>query len=319
MTGSVLGALVLALVLGAGLPWLGVRMMASSLAAGPRVPNYRGRPVFAGLGVVWLLWAGAAIIAGAAGSSVVPWTGTRIPLLALAGSLALVAFALGLFDDAYGDPSARGFKGHLSALVRGRLTTGGVKLLGVSSASFVVSLVLVQVRFDRLPTPALIASALAVGAAIALTSNFVNLLDVRPGRALKAYAALAACGVISTAIGLHPFAERVSSSAALADALFIGVFAAGPVLATWSRDLGELGMLGDAGANPAGAVAGLLIVAGLPPWGIGIYLAVMVLLNLASERVSFTRVIESNAALSWLDMLGRVPPDSTGPAEPGSD
>ncbi len=319
MTDSMLTAAVLALGLGVVVPWLGVRLMAPSLAAGPRVPNFRGRPVFAGLGVVWLLWAGAAILAGVAGSSVVPWDGTRIPVLALAGPLALVAFALGLFDDAYGDPAARGFRGHLSAMLRGRLTTGGAKLLGVSSASFVVALVLVRARFDRPPTPALIAGALAVGAAIALTSNFINLLDVRPGRALKAYSLLVACGVVSASIGLHPAGQRIAPDAVLADGLFLAAFAIGPVLATWRWDLGEVGMLGDAGANPAGAVAGLLIVAGLPVWGIGLYLVVMVVLNLASERISFTRIIESSTVLCRLDMLGRLPLDRDGSAEPASD
>jgi UDP-N-acetylmuramyl pentapeptide phosphotransferase/UDP-N-acetylglucosamine-1-phosphate transferase len=65
-------------------------------------------------------------------------------------------------------------------------------------------------------------------------------------------------------------------------------------------------MLGDAGANPAGAVAGTLVVIGLPLWGMFVYLGVVFGLNLASELVSFSRVIEGNAFLHRLDMLGRT-------------
>ena len=69
-------------------------------------------------------------------------------------------------------------------------------------------------------------------------------------------------------------------------------------------------MLGDAGANPAGAVAGLFMVAGLPIWGLALFSVTVLTLNLASERWSFTRIIEGNRSLSWLDGLGRLPADS---------
>jgi hypothetical protein len=145
------------------------------------------------------------------------------------------------------------------------------------------------------------------GAAVALTSNLINLMDLRPGRALKCYSVLAIAGALICAAGL---ADRQSaapfSSATFVSAAELLVFALGPVIAVWRYDLREIGMLGDAGANPMGAVAGLLIVTGLPLWGLLGYLALVVALNLASERVSFSRVIESNAALSWLDELGRL-------------
>jgi hypothetical protein len=75
----------------------------------------------------------------------------------------------------------------------------------------------------------------------------------------------------------------------------------------WRYDLGEQGMLGDAGANPAGAVVGLLLLKVLAPWAILTGAVLMIALNLASERVSFSRVIEGNRLLAWADRLGRVP------------
>ncbi len=91
-------------------------------------------------------------------------------------------------------------------MLRGRLTTGGLKLVGIGAACLVVSMVLSGVApwgGQRL-TPGLVALVLLAGASIALTSNFVNLTDLRPGRALKVYSVLAVCAVVSTAAGLAP-------------------------------------------------------------------------------------------------------------------
>jgi hypothetical protein len=70
-------------------------------------------------------------------------------------------------------------------------------------------------------------------------------------------------------------------------------------------DLGERVMLGDCGANAVGALLGLRLAA-VParPARAGA-LAVVVGLTLASERVSFTRVIEATPVLRGLDRLGR--------------
>ena len=194
-------------------------------------------------------------------------------------------------------------------MLRGRLTTGGLKLVGIGSACLVVSMVLSGVApwgAQRL-TPGLVALVLLAGASIALTSNFVNLTDLRPGRALKVYSVLAVCAAVSTAAGLAPAVSGADPSAlgSVVGGVCLMLFLLGPVAAVWRYDVGERGMLGDAGANPMGAVAGMLIVAGLPAWGVVAYFAVMLALNLASERYSFSRLIESNAVLGRLDMLGR--------------
>jgi hypothetical protein len=93
----------------------------------------------------------------------------------------------------------------------------------------------------------------------------------------------------------------------------VGVVAAlGPLLAVWYLDLGERAMLGDMGANALGALAGALLVEALPlPW-LAACAVVLLALNLASERVSFSAVIERNGVLRRLDMLGRAPADERG-------
>lgn len=300
----VVAALVIfgSVVLGVVVPSVLVRMLVPALERTAAGVNYRDRRVFAGLGVVWLMWAGVAIIGGVLGTGL---QGDRslLPILALAGPLALVCFALGLFDDAYGSGEARGFRGHLAALVRGRLTTGGLKLLGVSAASYVAALIVGQA--SGWGSVAYL-WALVPGAGIALTANFVNLTDVRPGRALKTYSVLGVAGVASCVLGLGSAAGAASAQGAV-EAVALIVFIVGPVIAVWHYDVSERGMLGDAGANPAGAVAGLLIVSGLPWWGAVAYVVVMFALNLASERVSYSRVIEGNSFLSFIDGIGRQP------------
>ncbi|MGB4593880.1 MAG: hypothetical protein WBI63_08930 [Coriobacteriia bacterium] len=307
-------AIVLACVLGYVVPWGFVAMLAPALRTSERafVTNYRGRQVFLGLGLAWLVWAGCAIIVGTVSVSAFPAVATAT-VFTLAGPLALVAFALGMVDDALGSSEARGFRGHLMALINGRLTTGGLKLIGIGAASVVVSFVLsdispwgagwrggIQVVF-----PALLAAA-----AISLTSNFVNLTDLRPGRALKVYSVLALAGVISVVLGLGPVAMRfVGVRSPLVELLVLSIMLLGPVLAVWRYDLGEEGMLGDAGANAMGVLAGMFIVAGLPLWALAVYAAVLLGLNLLSEHVSFSALIERTTLLAWLDSLGRLPLD----------
>ena len=212
--GWIAAGLVLGLVLGLGIPWLGMRMFVPSLASSPMRANYRGREVHLGLGVVWVLWAG-----GAMGAALIVASGDAGPapagLLILAGPLALACFALGLIDDALGSRVDRGFGGHLRTLAQGRITTGMLKLVGISAASLVAGAIMSGFApWGRQgpESPALrIGLTLLAGAAIALTSNLVNLLDLRPGRALKGYSAIAlpAAGIAAFGWTAAPGADAI--------------------------------------------------------------------------------------------------------------
>lgn len=226
--------------------------------------NYRRRAVLltGGPAVAGAAIAGAAVSGGGAG-----------PLLA--GGTAAV---LGLYDDLYGDSHARGLGGHLTALRGGRLTTGMVKLAGLVVGGFAAG------RAERGRTfPALADAALVAGSA-----NLGNLLDLRPGRALKVTAAVAA--VSATAGGR---AGAVASGTAAA------------ALATLPADLSEQVMIGDCGANTVGALCGWALASALRPRGRAVCLAVVVGLTLVSERVSFTSVIERTPWLRAWDQWGR--------------
>ena len=134
---------------------------------------------------------------------------------------------------------------------------------------------------------------LADAALVALAANLGNLLDRAPGRTIKV--ALLAYVPVALAAGTSPV------GLALAPVLGAG---AGLLRA----DLRERLMLGDTGANLLGAVLGLGVVLETSRPVRTAVLVALVLLNLASERVSFSSVIARVSALRFLDELGRSRP-----------
>ena len=163
----------------------------------------------------------------------------------------------------------------------------------------------------------LVAWALAA-LAIALSANLLNLLDMRPGRALKAYVVLVSVPAVAFALAavtsynadVASYAAEIAGlvmhpweSAVVAAGLMIVLL--GPALAVWSADLGERAMLGDAGANTMGAIIGYLLTASLDLIGLAIAVAVLIALNVLSERVSFSAIIERVPPLAFIDRLGR--------------
>jgi UDP-GlcNAc:undecaprenyl-phosphate/decaprenyl-phosphate GlcNAc-1-phosphate transferase len=209
--------------------------------------------------------------------------------MAVAGGGAL---GFGVLDDLAGSGARRGLRGHLGALAHGEVTTGSVKLAGLAATGLAGGLLLGGRRSDVLINAALIAGG----------ANLLNLFDLRPGRAVKV-AALSA-GLIAAGGAGGP--DRSAGLAAVAAPLGAG-------LALLPEDLAERAMLGDAGANALGAMLGAAAAGSMPrPARVGL-LAGIIALTVASEKVSFTKVIERTPALRRLDMLGRRPAPPTAP------
>lgn len=249
--------------------------------------NHRGRMVPTGAGVVLalvvLIVEGGRALAtslGIGAASVVGPAAARSAVL-----LATIGFTLlGLLDDAAGSTEARGFRGHLGALRRGRLTTGGMKLVG----GVAVAVLAVAAARPGQGTIGLVADA----ALVAGFANLTNLLDRAPGRAIKV-------GVVAFVLLLV---------ATVADPVLAGVaVVVGAAVALLPEDLRERMMLGDAGSNGLGAALGLgVVLATTAPVRL-VTLAAVVALNVAGEIVSFTRVIEAIPPLRAADRAGRRP------------
>jgi UDP-N-acetylmuramyl pentapeptide phosphotransferase/UDP-N-acetylglucosamine-1-phosphate transferase len=264
---------------GAGAARLGLAA-AARLTARPggapwRRTNYAGRPVS-------LLGGPAVAVAATVTAILGASSGSR----AAAAVVGAVSGVVGSYDDLAGARPAqagdKGLAGHLAALRAGRVSAGAVKVAGIGAAGAVAALLTRRTSGAAGLVDGMLTTGLVAG-----TANLVNLLDLRPGRAAKVVIVLAAA-TLGGPSGLM----------------------AGPLGATAGvlpADLGEQVMLGDCGANALGALIGLRL-AQLPgrPARSGL-LAVVVAVNLASEKISFTQVIEATPGLRELDRLGRRP------------
>ena len=247
-----------------------------------RRTNVNGRPVATAGGIVIVL--AVLVVEGARTALAEFGIGEELSdsLLRSVVLFACFAFAfLGLIDDLLGTEEDRGFGGHLRALRHGRLTTGTIKLFGGGVVAIVLTAAPGEISGRRL---------LADAALVALAANLGNLLDRAPGRTIKA--GMIVYVPIALAAGTGP----VGLALAAVVGASVGLLPA---------DLGERLMLGDTGANLLGAVLGLgVVLEASRPVRTAVLIA-LVVLNVASERVSFTAVIARTPGLRQVDRLGR--------------
>lgn len=286
--------------------------------------NFHGATVSLRGGVAM---AGAAVASAAVASAL-----SDQPRAALGGAVAALGGGVaGYIDDVDqgahdGGKVAKGLKGHLGALAHGQVTTGVIKIAGIGASALAAS-ALVGSKATSVSGKA--ADLVLNTVLIAGTANLANLLDLRPGRALKATvlvatplsyfsaaAAKAPAWGASGAASAMPAASGVvasetpaapaSASAASAQRLLASGLNAAAITAL-VEDLQETTMLGDTGANAAGALLGTSLAAN-DSWKLRLGAALGVVgLILASEKVSFSKVIAANPALNWLDQLWRRP------------
>ena len=269
--------------------------------------NHRGEPVTllegpaAAVGAIAgvLAQAGLQSAAGSAGGRAA-WRAAAAIAVAGAGGA-----AFGAYDDLAGSSDRRGFRGHLGALRQGEVTTGAVKLAGIGATGMASAALSGGNAADFVINTGLVAGF----------ANLLNLFDLRPGRAIKAAVASSALVVLGGSLGRAAPGTPGPAGTAVAPPL-------AAALALLPEDLGERAMLGDAGANALGAMIGAA-ACGLPRPARVALLAGTAWLNVASEKVSFTAVIDRTPALRRLDLLGRrpasPPPPIVIPVQRGAD
>ncbi|HUB35949.1 MAG TPA: hypothetical protein VL972_03935 [Solirubrobacteraceae bacterium] len=260
-------------------------------SGGHTAPNYRGRRLPVPFGLLAPVAALAALVPLMALERL---THSRVfePGALAAATYVLGVALLGLIDDTLGGgapadgagevarAAPRGLRGHARALARGELSTGAVKAIGSLGLALLVT--------DR--------AGLSVGrwllatAVLVLATHALNLLDLRPGRATKSFAVLAAALTLG-ARDLTPLWT-------------LGLFA-GPALVAGAYDLRERAMLGDTGANVLGGLAGLWLIGTLSLAGQLIALAALLAIALFGELWSISALVRRLPLLRALDSWGR--------------
>ncbi len=278
----------LPLLLATLIAWLMARPLLVALEGrGALRPNYRGRRLAFPFGLLVPVAGCAALVPLALAQAV----GTSDVLPRRFGCVALLCVGvalLGLLDDILpsrlgagsGRGAARGVRSHSAALLRGELSTGAIKAAGTTILALVAAAGLQRHGVSQL---------LGAGV-IVLSAHVFNLLDLRPGRAPKAFALL--------------LAGLVIGSGQAAPLWEVGLFA-GPALVAGAFDLREQALLGDTGASVLGALAGVVLVLSLPSDGQLIALCALAAASAYGELRSISSLIEATPLLRKLDSMGR--------------
>lgn len=191
---------------------------------------------------------------------------------------------LGLLDDLIGNKYIKGLRGHIKALFHGEITTGALKAIFGFFISLVTSSILSTSFVD-----------FAINTfVIGLFTNFINLFDLRPGRAAKMFIFLAIILLIA----------NINNKYAYIIWSFFGI-----LIPYINLDLKARAMMGDVGSNTLGYTLGVFAVTSFHITGKLIILILLVIFHILSEKVSFSKVIENNRFLKFLDMIGRYEND----------
>ncbi len=224
--------------------------------------NYRGEQVLTAFGLYFFL-------------VLIPFLYFLFPLNWPWLLFLMAAAGTGLLDDLYGEGEHGGLRGHLSLLLeQGRLTTGSLKLIIISLAAIFPALE--SGLFFLLSWPLLL-----------MSTNFINLLDLRPGRALKVFFLALFLLLITVGVPLFLLASLI------------------PLLLYFEYDLRGEAMLGDTGSNLLGALLGLAFIQALSFWQQIVTLLALALIQIYAEASSLSALIERYPLLRLLDGWGR--------------
>ena len=238
-------------------------------------PNYKGEMIPVSMGIVFLpmIIINGIILA----FFTVDFISLSCLFLFIFGMMAM--FFAGIIDDTIGNRDVSGLKGHFKSLFKGTLTTGGFKAL---FGGFVGLIISVSISKDIID---IVVNTLV----IALSTNLMNLFDLRPGRAIKVYLVI----MITIFFTLSGYIQ------------ILPLLILPNVLAYFNFDLKAKAMMGDTGSNVLGISIGILMVLGYTLKVRIVWLVFLVLIHLLTEKFSLTKIIEKNKVLNFIDRLGR--------------
>lgn len=260
--------------------------------------NYRGRLVPTAGGVLlWLLlllWYLYEVW-------VVPssWPNTDRWVLAVT----MVCFA-GLLDDLLGEREVKGLRNHWKIWIGQRRITTGIVKAGTTLVAGMLIL-LSETAQLRSGTGTTVATDIRVLwflpfklLLILLATNAVNLLDVRPGRALKGFFVS-----LLLLVWLASWKESGTEASWNVWRLLVPLTIGTGMFA--GADLRGKVMLGDAGANVLGFALGVGFAMLTPVSVQAAVLTALAALHAITWRRSLSVIIERHALLRWLDQAGR--------------
>lgn len=241
--------------------------------AGMVRPNYAGEEIPVGLGLAYLLSTATAL----------SFISATAPMANYIFLLLIAMFAMGLLgiiDDAFGSRVYSGLKGHFIALIKDKtLTTGAIKaifggLISLYLGSFYGWGIFIILN----------------GLIIALMTNTLNLLDLRPGRAIKGFIFIYIIILLLTG-----WNEEVKTLSVLLINLLI----------YFPFDLKAKAMMGDTGSNVLGVSLGLTMVSTFSIAAKLGTLILLIILHIYTEKYSLSKTIEKFSVLRAIDKLGR--------------
>ncbi len=234
--------------------------------------NFRGDKIPTGYGLILML-SSAPLYA----LMCVTTTNSNLPALTFLVTVVMFG-AVGFLDDLYGTREVGGFKGHFGLLLHGKLTTGAIKAIIGGLVALALGVVIAKNELSVAILNALL---------IVFSANSLNLLDLRPGRAVSFFWIGLLALAISKLGNLDIWHELIILMPAI---IWITLL-----------DRSAKIMLGDAGSNTLGAILGLALA-----WEIGVVGKLIIIiflgaLQIYAEKYSITKLIEGNRIMREID------------------
>lgn len=246
-------------------------------------PNYKGEQIPVGMGIIFL----PMLIINSIFVLFITKSNIAYIYMFLFGIMSM--FFAGIIDDTIGNRDVSGLGGHFRSLLKGNLTTGGFKAL---FGGFVGLMISVTVSRNIIE---IIVNTLV----IALSTNLMNLLDLRPGRAIKVYLVI----MIGFFLGAKDGVKDIINSKMEIRNMVMLMFP--NVLSYFRSDLKAKSMMGDTGSNVLGISIGIIFVIWFSYKARVLWLLFLIFMHILTEKYSLTKIIENNKFLNKLDKLGR--------------